>query len=220
MPEDGEYDIDFGYALGGNSRDQPEPLDGAHGQRRDLRSPLQPSRNQSVNGDFATYGESSARVSLQAGVNTIRLTTNGLSGPNVDYLDVRPVDPNHIVIQAEALVAPVALNAGPGVLRPITQAYAAGASPAEIFRVGAEGNSYLDWPNVPASLDFNVTVDVAGTYAMTITYANGGGAPRPLDLARVSSGEGIGTFAFAPTVAPAGRTFPETVGGLDRLPDH
>ncbi|MGE9755771.1 hypothetical protein ACQP3R_23615, partial [Bacillus inaquosorum] len=86
-----------------------------------------------------------------------------------------------------------------------------GKTPAETFRVGAEGDAYLDWGSEANTLDIPVTATVAGTYSVTITYANGGTTGRPLTLTYLD-GTAIGTFALAPTTAPT--AYPAFYGDL------
>ncbi|MBC9205572.1 carbohydrate-binding protein [Roseomonas aerophila] len=51
------------------------------------------------------------------------------------------------------------------------------------YRAGATGGGYMDFgANAGDAITFNVTAPVAGTYLVSIRYANGGAANRPLEL--------------------------------------
>ncbi|MCJ8521156.1 hypothetical protein ABID21_004205 [Pseudorhizobium tarimense] len=202
VAEDGYYDLAFGYAFSSSdATNRPMRLD-VNGEVWDRIFDF------ASTGANTTYSEATTRVLLEAGANTVRLTANGFSGPNLDYLEVRPPHVGKIVIQAEDLLAAAAGNAPTTVNRQITLEYLEGKTTAEQFRVGAEGDAYLDWAGGTASqsLILPVTAAIAGTYQITITYANGGATARPLQL-RGPDGELIGSFNFAPTAAPG--AYPE-----------
>lgn len=202
VAEEGYFDLAFGYAFSSSgATNRPMRLD-VNGEVWDRIFDF------ASTGANTTYGEATTRVLLEAGVNTVRLTANGFSGPNLDYLEVRPPHAGKIVLQAEDLLPQAAADAPTTVNRPIMLEYLEGKSGAETFRVGAEGDAYLDWAGgaTPRTLTLPVTAAVAGIYQITITYANGGMAPRPLEL-RGANGEVVGTFNFAPTAAPS--AYPE-----------
>ncbi|CAD7032253.1 hypothetical protein REJC140_03028 [Pseudorhizobium endolithicum] len=202
VAEGGYYDLAFGYAFFSNgATNRPMRLD-VNGQVWDRIFDF------ASTGANTTYSEATTRVLLEAGVNTVRLTANGFSGPNLDYLEIRPPHAGKIVIQAESLLNPAVATAPTTENRLITLDYLEGKPTAELFRVGAEGDAYLDWAGGTASqtLIVPVTAAVAGSYQITITYANGGAAPRPLEL-RDADGQVLGTFNFPPTAAPG--AYPE-----------
>ncbi|WP_118136145.1 carbohydrate-binding protein [Oceanicella sp. SM1341] len=183
VAEAGEYDIAIGYAFnssGATNRPMRLDVNGTLFDRVfDLRS----------TGDNATYGEAGTRVSLQPGENTIRLTSNGFSGPNIDYLELRPADPAVFSVQAEALSltgSNVAVSA---------ETLADGS---DTFRPGAEGGSYLDWGTTAGTAGFGFDAPAAGVYEVRVTYAQGGTANRPLQLLG-EGGAPLAGFTFAPT---------------------
>ncbi|WJH38414.1 carbohydrate-binding protein (plasmid) [Aliirhizobium terrae] len=136
VAEAGHYDIGVGYAFfSAGTSNRPMRLD-VNGQLWDRVFDFKST------GANTTYAESGTRVYLQAGDNTIRLTANGFSGPNIDYLEIREADPNVIVIQAESLVSQAGSNTNGAINRPMS---GTNTPSNEIFRFGAEGESYLDW---------------------------------------------------------------------------
>ncbi|HEV2545696.1 MAG TPA: carbohydrate-binding protein [Methylobacterium sp.] len=197
VPAAGTYDLAFGYAFSSASAsNRPMRLE-VNGQIWDRLFDFQ------TTGNNAVYSEAVTRVHLEAGTQTVRLTATGFSGPNLDYLEIRSADPHRIVIQAEDLLSSATTDmASLAVNRPITLPFLNGKTQPETFRVGAEGDAYLDWGSAANTLDIPVTATVAGTYSITITYANGGTTGRPLALT-YQDGTAIGTFALAPTTAPA-----------------
>ena len=191
----GYYDLGIGYALAANELNRSMRLDVKNGAGSlnlfDRMFDLQST------GDFAKYAEQGTRVLLTSGENTIRLTSNGYSGPNIDYLEVRTADPTVFVFQGEDLVTKLTKQGNTGQAL-INRAISPASTPAnEQFRTGAEGESYLDWAATSATApaadkasvsaavaDFEFLAPSAGRYAVTLTYASG--SARPLDLKLVS----------------------------------
>ncbi|WP_346797114.1 carbohydrate-binding protein [Halomonas sp. Bachu 37] len=210
MPEAGEYELALSYALSRDNdageRNRPLRLDVNDqlvDRMFDLRSTSAEGNDDSS--DFTTFAERTVTVSLQAGSNTISFTSNGASGPNVDYLEIRKPAPGSQVIQGEDLIlspAAVLTPQGNDTNRPITSANIVDLD--DTFRVGAEESSYLDWAygNAEAYGEFTYQAPTAGTYSMTVTYASS--SDRPLDLSLVAGGEttALGTFAFSTTTSP------------------
>ena len=63
------------------------------------------------------------------------------------------------------------------------------------YRPGAVGDAYLDFGSNPGDqITFNVNAVEAGSYTATVRYANGGDAPRPLDL--TVNGDDQGQLGF------------------------
>jgi hypothetical protein len=182
VPEAGEYDLAFGYAFGASVNNRSMRLD----VNDSLFDRMFDFRN---TGGNALYQEATTRVELAAGENKIRLTSNGFSGPNLDYLEIRPANPAVFVVQGEDL----ALSAGNLAVRPNTF-----IGSTEIYRFGAEGGSYVDWGGANQTAGFTFDAPGAGTYQVRITYANGGGGIRPLDLLG-ADGSSLATFNFAQT---------------------
>ncbi|MEQ1941290.1 carbohydrate-binding protein [Mesorhizobium sp. VNQ89] len=191
VPEAGVYDLAFGYAFNsGTTVDRPMNLK-VNGQLWDRLFEMPATASNT------TYSEALTRVTLQEGVNTVRLTTTGYSGANLDYLEVRAADPGRIVIQAESLLPTAdAATMDPTVNRAITIPYLMAEPAVEQFRGGAEGDSYLDWGSNANITNLPVTATIAGTYAVVVTYANGGNAPRNIQLLGADNSL-KGTFNFA-----------------------
>ncbi|WP_181707662.1 carbohydrate-binding protein [Chthonobacter rhizosphaerae] len=212
----GAYDLAFGYAFfsaGVANRPMRLDVNGALWDR------LFDMPNTGAN---TTYREVWTRVELQAGENTIRLTSNGYSGPNIDYLDVRAPNPDVFVFQAEDLAPAATPTTSLDANRPITPAFMAAKNAVttsdETFRVGAEGEAYLDWGGAAAFADFTVDVARAGTYAVSITYANGSNAGRQLELVDAQSSALLTTFQFSPTAWSAPARLPHDITELDTAP--
>ncbi|MBX9932168.1 MAG: hypothetical protein K2Y56_11615 [Methylobacterium sp.] len=145
----GYYDLGIGYALAANELNRSMRLDVKNGAGSlnlfDRMFDLQST------GDFAKYAEQGTRVLLTSGENTIRLTSNGYSGPNIDYLEVRTADPTVFVFQGEDLVTKLTKQGNTGQAL-INRAISPASTPAnEQFRTGAEGESYLDWAATSAT---------------------------------------------------------------------
>ncbi len=210
VEEAGEYELALGYALSqnddGTDRNRPLRLD-VNDELVDRMFDLPSTTLTNDSTDFSEFGERTIRVQLEAGENTVTFTSNGASGPNIDYLEVRAPASDVYVVQAEDLVlSPAADNKDGETNRVVTVDNIADFTTGnETFRVGAEGASYLDWAfgNADAYGEFTLDVATAGTYNVTVTYASAGN-PRPLDLSLVD-GEALsslGTFNFAATSEP------------------
>ncbi|WP_223828042.1 CBM35 domain-containing protein [Vreelandella titanicae] len=212
VPETGEYELAVSYALSRNNDDvaseRNRPLrlevnDQLVDRMFDLRSTSAEGNNNSS--DFTTFAERTIIVQLQEGQNSVSFTSNGISGPNVDYLEIRKPAPGSQVIQGEDLITspdPDMSAGGNNTNRPITTDNIAALN--DTFRVGAEGASYLDWAfgNTDAYGEFVYQAPVAGTYSMTVTYASQN--DRPLDLSLIEGNDvtALGTFAFVETPPP------------------
>ncbi|MHC9034942.1 delta endotoxin C-terminal domain-containing protein, partial [Cobetia marina] len=209
VTEAGEYELALGYALSqngdGSDRNRPLRLD-VNGELQDRMFDLPSTTLTGDATDFSEFGERTIRVQLQAGENTVSFTSNGASGPNVDYLEVRAPDPDVFVIQGEDLdIGPTSDVADAGTNRVVTlDNIASFTNGRETFRVGAEGASYLDWAsgNAEAYGDFTFEVATAGTYSVTVTYASSSARPIGLFLIDEGTPGQIGTFQFAAVTAP------------------
>ena len=152
VDEAGEYDLAIGYAFSsGSAVNRPMRMD-VNGELWDRLFDLPTS------GGTRPTPQALTRVHLDVGTNTVRLTSNGFSGANIDYLEVRAPDPNVMVIQAEDLVSPMVNDAD--LSRAVDPALMAARNIAgtnDTFRVGAEGESYLDWGTAGATVDFAST---------------------------------------------------------------
>lgn len=219
VPEAGEYDLALGYALSrnddGSERNWPLRLE-VNNELVDRMFDLRSTTLTADASDFSEFGEQMTRVQLRAGENAVSFTSNGASGPNIDYLDVRAPNPDVHVLQAEDMVLSPAPNDDDGATnRVVTLDNIAGFTDGkETFRVGAEGASYVDWAfgNADAWSEFTIDVAATGTYTVTSTYASS--SARPLTLSIVE-GDGqlttLGSFNFATTEAPL--YYPDDVAG-------
>lgn len=216
VDEAGFYDIDVGYAFLAAGINRSMRLD-VNGKLWDRIFDM---KSTDANTD---YSEATTRVKLIQGENTIRLTANGFSGPNIDYLDIREADPNVIVIQAEDLAPNTTITTPTSANRAITPEFLTARNqalnPNENFRVGAEGESYLDWGIASTFAEFAVNAPTAGTYTITIVYTNGdgGSAARPLILSGLPNGA-TAQFAIVATNAGARTVLPSDVSDIDPTP--
>jgi hypothetical protein len=76
----GIYAVDFRFALSSGSRTMALTLNGASGGSIGFAS----------TGSWTNWSQTTKQLPLVAGVNTIRITSTGQSGPNLDALTVRP----------------------------------------------------------------------------------------------------------------------------------
>ncbi|MCA1773956.1 MAG: hypothetical protein LC677_15650, partial [Halomonas sp.] len=225
VAEAGEYELALGYALSqnldGTDRNRPLRLD-VNNKLVDRMFDLPSTTLTGDPTDFSDFGERTIRVQLEEGENTVSFTSNGASGPNVDYLEVRAPDPDVYVVQGEDMTVSPSSDVDQGTTnRVVTVGNIADLTDGtEIFRVGAEGASYLDWAfgNADAYGEFTLEVATAGTYNVTVTYASD--SKRSLNLSLVD-GEALtplGEFAFEATSAPV--YYPDDVsdGPTDNLP--
>ncbi len=198
VPAAGDYDLAIGYALGSGSANRPMRLD----VNGDLVDRIFDLKTTSSTTSFNEYGEAVIRVTLVAGANTVRLSSNGFSGPNIDYLDVKPADPNVFVFQAE--------NLATGGNKAIDATTLTDGS--DTYRVGAEDGSYLDWAGANESATFSFDAPGAGTYDVRVTYA--AASDRPLDLELVNGTvSNLAIFAMTKTVGIS--AYPDDLEDLD-----
>nr|WP_297460315.1 carbohydrate-binding protein [uncultured Halomonas sp.] len=207
VAEAGEYELALGYALSqnddGSERNRPLRLE-VNEQLVDRVFDLTSTTDTADAGDFTVFDERTIHVDLVAGENTISFTSNGASGPNIDYLEARKPAAGNVVIQGEDLVVSPAEDLASATTNRVVTVDNINTID-DTFRVGAEGASYMDWAkgNAEAYGEFTFQAPVAGTYSITVTYA--GSTARPLDLSLVAGGvaTSIGGFAFAATTPPA-----------------
>lgn len=118
--------------------------------------------NSTTNWD--TWANVNVTASLNAGVNTVRVTATGASGPaNLDYLDVD-------------IAAPVT----------VYQAENATLSQATVAtnHTGYTGTGFVDYTNVAGSyVEFTVNQAGAGSQTLKFRYANGTTTNRPMSIA-------------------------------------
>jgi hypothetical protein len=116
--------------------------------------------------NWDTWADKTVTATLAAGANKIRVTGTSSNGPpNLDYLDVDTGS-------AAPAVAWQAENA--------TLSQAAFAND----HAGFTGTGFVDYTNVTGgSIEWTVNAPEAGTQTLTLRYANGTSANRPLDIA-------------------------------------
>jgi large repetitive protein len=150
VPSTGLYNLSWRYANGSNNR----PLELAVNGVTEVSS-----LNFAGTGDWTTWEFVNQPVTLNAGSNNIRITANGSSGANFDYLAVTS---SSAIYQAEdaSFVGPVVFSGR-----------------------GAEGTGYVDYQNPTGDfIEWTINVQTAGTYNLSWRYANGANN-RPLELA-------------------------------------
>lgn len=174
----GSYALDVRYAHGG-AADRPLELrvDGAVSGQAVSFPP---------SGSWAAWTTSSRTLDLGTGTHTVRLTAIGASGPNVDSLTVRLVEPRPEPpppAQSATLQAEAATFAG---------------GRLALSRSGYTGTGYVDFSNLFGDfVAWAVSVKSAGKYALGFRYANGSTVARPVQLQ--VNGVAAGTVPFAPT---------------------
>ena len=155
----GTYNLSFRYALGNNIPDRPLELK-VNGQAVNSRLSFP------FTGSWSTWKTVDLNVPLRAGANTVRLSTAGSNGPNVDLLKVSP--PTEPQPPPQTLEAENARLGGPGIRRDN-----AGFTGTGYADFGAAAGEFIEW-----------TADVGDTrvYVLQFRYANGGTTARPLNL--------------------------------------
>jgi len=115
-------------------------------------------------GAWTTWVTKSITVNLTAGANTIRATaTTANGGPNLDYIEADVAAPSSDYQAENALISQ-------GIV--------------ESNHTGYTGTGFVNYDNVVGSyVEWTVNAPAAGTVALTIRYANGTTANRPMDIA-------------------------------------
>jgi hypothetical protein len=129
-----------------------------------------------------TWADKTVTASLRAGANTVRVTGTSSAGPaNLDYLDVD---------LASAAPPVTVYEAENGTLSQAT---------AASVHTGFNGTGYIDYANaIGGYVEWTVTAAEAGTQTLTLRYANGATANRPMTIA--VNGAPVATdLAFNPT---------------------
>ena len=94
----GQYDLGFVYSA--DFADRPLTVDINGVTASTLAFPANGRRRASgQGGNSATWGEEFAQVTLGEGMNTVRLTATGHSGPDIDMLEVNPANGRDTVSQ-------------------------------------------------------------------------------------------------------------------------
>jgi hypothetical protein len=171
--------------------------------------------------------EGGLQLALQPGVSlnfeasvqpSVTITAGGVTSasftptPSDDTSD-NPVEPYVFEVQGEALLIsdsetpPDTVARVPGVNTDEPGATPGNSGPGQIYdasglRPGYEGQGYLDMGGeIGDAGSFTVTPPAAGTYQMTVRYANGGAADRPMT---VTVNGVVQTIAFASTIPTGG----------------
>jgi glucose/arabinose dehydrogenase len=143
----GTYEISFQYALATGPRSLQIRLNGTI---------INSSFSFPATGSWSAWAAVSLPVQLNAGVNKIRATAIGSSGPNIDYLIVTP----------QTLQAEYAVVSGPKVLA---------------NHPGYTGTGFVDYINNSGDyVEWLVYKHMAGAVTLNFRYANGATKNRPL----------------------------------------
>jgi aryl-phospho-beta-D-glucosidase BglC (GH1 family) len=134
-----------------------------------------------VTGAWTTYQTVTLNTMLSAGNNTVRATaTMAAGGPNVDALDVEIATPSSDLQAEDATIVQ-------GIV--------------ESNHAGFTGTGFVNYNNVAGSyVEWTVNAAEAGNVGLTIRFANGSTANRPMDIAVNGTVVAPGT-AFNPTGA-------------------
>ncbi|MFI6597729.1 carbohydrate-binding protein [Nonomuraea sp. NPDC050536] len=138
------------------------------------------TRDYPATANWDTWASDTFTVPVSAGPNAIRLTaTTANGGPNVDYLDLGAVTPVGTDYQAE--------NAT------ISQGV------VESNHTGFTGTGFVNYDNVVgSSVEFTVNAASAGDASLTLRFANGTTADRPMSVT-VNGTVVASTLSFPPT---------------------
>lgn len=150
VPGAGAYTLKFRYANGSTNRPLQLQVNGVI---------IKASLDFASSGGWGTWSISSANADLIAGANTIRLTTIGLNGPNVDNLSV-VANPSTLEAEEAVLYGAVIASGQPGFT----------------------GSGYADYTNASGDyIEWTANAADAGSYSLKFRYANGS-SNRPLQL--------------------------------------
>ncbi|MFS4438004.1 carbohydrate-binding protein [Paracoccaceae bacterium GXU_MW_L88] len=195
-PQAGTYEVTIRYANGGTEN---RPLDLSLNDGTAQSVDFVPGPVVDGNG-WESWVTQTVELELTEGGNQIRLEipAGATAGPNIDELSFSYQDggntgtPFSVTIEGETFVITDAETEPDTVHRtpdnPEPGANAGNSGPGLDFdsdglRPGSEGNGYLDMGGEPTdSAAFSVDVPEAGEYQLTVRYANGGNADRPMTL--------------------------------------
>ena len=135
-------------------------------------------------GNWTSWADVTAKASLNAGINTVRLTARGYSGPNIDYLTYTNSSTNTLAARAalisknnpvssNLLKAYVSPNPASGIAKLILTASSALPVNAEI--IDLTGKTYKKmtfFSNGKNSFNFSVNELSAGIYIMKVKQGN------------------------------------------------
>ncbi|WP_110641838.1 carbohydrate-binding protein [Salinicola sp. CPA57] len=198
----GTYQLDVRYAGSGAvgaSRPMAVSVDGI-----DQGNLAFPSTGSGTAG-WQTWQHATLSLSLDSGINVIRLENLVGGGPNIDSLTLTAIvdddGPASLVIQAEDMNLVSIDDSGatnsPGLTRVVDSQH---PDAQGVVRAGAIDGGYVDFgTDAGDAVTFQVSPDDTGVYTATIRYVNGGAGDRPL-LLSVNGAEPT-LVSFPPTGA-------------------
>lgn len=167
VPTAGDYLVDVRYAVSGGNRPLDLMVNGSILQRLSFPS----------TGSFNAWESVIAKVSLSAGNQTLSLATAGASGPNIDRLELQPVQLGAAIKVDESGSSFV------------------GAHLIASNFAGYDGVGFIDVAG-EGEVHWSVTIPREGSYLARVRYALGAG-PRPMQLS--IGGQLLSKLNFAPT---------------------
>ncbi|MEZ0073872.1 carbohydrate-binding protein [Planotetraspora sp. GP83] len=140
------------------------------------------NRSFPVTTNWDTWANSSFTAPVNAGTNTLRVTSTTAGGnPNLDYLDLGTIT-------------------GGGGGSTAYQAEDATISQGTVANnhLGFTGTGFVDYTNITGSyIEFTVNAAAAGPASLTLRYANGTAVDRPMDI--TVNGTSIGSRSYPAT---------------------
>ncbi|MCA1807386.1 MAG: carbohydrate-binding protein, partial [Actinobacteria bacterium] len=147
-------------------------------------------------------GDITVDLSGQSGDVTVTLIVTDEVGNEAEASDSVTIDDGNVVVEPITLQGEDAtVNDVGGTAQGAVTRVVDADNPDDFgsIREGAVGGAYMDFgTDAGDQITFNIDAPVAGTYTATIRYANGGTAPRPLDLAVNGAGQPQVPFVNAP----------------------
>ncbi|WP_239496136.1 carbohydrate-binding protein [Salinicola peritrichatus] len=212
--EPGLYTATIRYANGGAS---DRPLLVAVGDLSPTLVSFPPT------GSWSTWGEVEITLPLSAGDNAVSLTLpstaegGASNGPNIDqisyeYTDALPADLSLLFeTEGEAMTIDDGVSVADTVVRDASNPEASSAAGSDGLWGDYSGSGYLDMgAQTGDAASFNVNVSEAGTYLLTIRYANSGTADRPMALSVDGDAQGIIAFDSTGTGGAGWENWTET----------
>ncbi|WP_052384029.1 carbohydrate-binding protein [Litchfieldella xinjiangensis] len=199
----------------GNGGADPRPLNLSVNGSDASQVAFPPAPDDGVTDPWDIWQEIEIEVELEAGANSVSFAIPSVAeggvnnGPNFDWIKFDhqaddggepPVEPFLFEIEGEALTIHDDEPTPDTVVRDASNPETnTGAGPDGLWD-GFGGEGYLDMGNETGdAASFEVTVEEAGTYTLTVRYANGdgAGASRPMDI--LVGGESQGSMGFPTT---------------------
>lgn len=191
VPADGEYDVTVGYANGNNeAKGQAAKLGVYVNGTKQTDTLLQPGQA------WSTYLRKTEQITLKKGTNTITYwyeDTSVGAAPNFDYIEIAEkgtasdVDPNvqsveEQIAEHNKTVLPFTVTPNKGMTMEAEDAMWIMGDPYKSIGVVTEHSGYTGsgfvaglWDNAGSGVEFPLEVLKAGTYTLTVRYANGAG---------------------------------------------